>query len=128
MSPAVMEVQREVGLFKIQSKEFEEQVKDWELEFSLKDLNESSRKFHKTFVDLQTKIASFDKNEDREKLQKRCFEIIRGLISHFDCNVRTEDLDYIYKHEVTREFTHLWDHIHEYCNGIISKHPWAQRY
>lgn len=123
-----VESEKTVKNYREQSKQIEKQIKDWEHEIRLMDFNDQSEKCYKAFVDLQMFIASLADEHERDKHQKECFNITEGLISFFDCNVKTEDLNYIYKHDITKGFAHLWDYLHKYCNNMTAKYDWAQKY
>ncbi len=120
--------EKTVKNYREQSRQVEEQIKDWEHEIRLRDFNDQSEKCYKSFVDLQMSIASLTDERESGKHQKECFKITEGLISFFDCHVKTEDLNYIYKHEITKAFTHLWDYLHQYCANMTAKYDWAQKY
>ena len=117
-----------VKRFRVQSKQIEDQLRDWEHEIRLQDFNDNSEKCYKAFIELQMSIASLRNEHAGEKSQKECFKITEDLISFFDCNVKTEDLNYIYTNEITKGFAHLWDYLHQYCNDMVSKHEWARKY
>lgn len=120
--------EKSVKSYREQSKQIEEQLKDWEYEIRLKDFNTQSEKCYKTFAELQISVASLTGEHEKENLQKECFKITEGLISFFDCHVKTDDLNYIYAHETTKGFTHLWDYLHKYCNDMVAKNDWARKY
>ena len=123
-----VEQEKIVKNYREQSKQIEEQIKDWEHEIRLRDFNDQSEKCYKAFIDLQMSIASLTDEHEGGNHQKECFKITEGLISFFDCNVKTEDLNYIYTNEITKGFAHLWDYLHKYCNNMTAKYDWAQKY
>ena len=120
--------EKTVKNYREQSKQIEEQIKDWEHELRLRDFNSQSEKCYKAFIDLQMFIASLTDEHERDRHQKECFKITEDLISFFDCSVKTEDINYIYRNEITIGFAHLWDYLHQYCNNMTAKYDWARQY
>lgn len=125
---SIVASEKNVRDYREQSRQIEEHARDWEHDIRLRDFNARSEKCYKTFVELQMSIASLADERVRQKHQKECFKITVELISFFDCNVKTEDLNYIYAHEITKGFAHLWDYLHKYCNDMVAKHDWARDY
>ena len=128
MSTTVDIAKKEVKIYKDQSEQIAKQLKAWEEEIRLRHFNENCERCHKAFNELRVSIASLSNPKEAEYYEKECFRITKSFISFFDCNVPTENLDYIYKHKTTQSFAHLWDCIHEYCNDIICKYEWARQY
>lgn len=103
-------------------------LKVWEKALRLRRINQASIDIYKDFTSLQMNLATCDDKKIQEKFQKKCFVIMHNFICFIDCNLRTNDLNYLYRNETTKGFANFWDQIHDYCNNMIEKYVWARKY
>jgi len=106
--------------------QLEKFVKKWEMEFAFADFDKLCAECKRSFIDLQCTIHQLPDKNEVEKQEKKSYEVTHVLLSEIETNWDADFFIFLYQYERTKNFSEVWDYLHQYCRNMESKYAWAR--
>ncbi len=113
-------VKNKVHEYKQDIARLEKIVKEWEVEFRIKDISKRAEACYEAFNDLQMALAKIADPKEKEKFDRQCYKNTYQFLEFIENQV---DVDFcVLLMNKAKPFSNLIVHYSKYCSGMEKKY------